>query len=103
MPLYPPEFFLSIPDEREVGGEHNADVVPIEFARVRSFIARLPERERRVVELRFGFDGPVHTIDEVASRLRIGVGTVCRAERHALVLLRGMYGIAGDLPVADAA
>jgi DNA-directed RNA polymerase specialized sigma24 family protein len=101
MPLYPPEFFLEIPDETDPYEEINlddgtgraAEVVSLDTARVRKFVKRLPKREREVMRLRYGFGGRGYTIDEVARKLRISVGSVCGAERAAMNRLRAMYGI----------
>lgn len=95
MPLYPPEFFLEIPDERDPYEEieEGAEVLSIDAARIRKFVKRLPRRERAVMRLRYGFDGREYNIDEVASKLRISVGSVCNAERDAMQRLGAMYGL----------
>ena len=50
-------------------------------------LADLPERERRVLELRFGFDGEAASLEEIASRLELGVETVRTHMRKASLRL----------------
>lgn len=53
-----------------------------------SLLARLPEQQREVVELRFGFSGEARTVVEVAGTLGVSDTTVRRLERRALASLR---------------
>ncbi|MBK8459197.1 MAG: helix-turn-helix domain-containing protein [Micropruina sp.] len=56
---------------------------------VAGLVASLPDRERAVVELRFGFGGgESHSQAEAAKRLRMSESTVRRLERGALAVLR---------------
>jgi RNA polymerase sigma factor (sigma-70 family) len=51
-------------------------------------VVRLPERSRRIVELRYGLDGrPARTLDEVARELELSRERVRKLERQALVRL----------------
>ncbi len=65
-----------------------------------SIIAGLPEQERVVIQLRYGFaDGGARTLQEVSQRLRISREGVRQIETRALRRLRNAAGQAGlDLP-----
>jgi RNA polymerase primary sigma factor len=54
---------------------------------VRRALADLPERERRVLELRFGFDGESASLDEIGKTLGMSRERVRQVERAALVAL----------------
>jgi RNA polymerase primary sigma factor len=54
---------------------------------VRRALADLPERERRVLELRFGFDGESASLDEIGKELGMSRERVRQVERAALVAL----------------
>ena len=51
---------------------------------VRRTLARLPERERRVLELRFGFDGEPATLEAIGKELGISREHVRKVEQEAL-------------------
>jgi RNA polymerase primary sigma factor len=53
-------------------------------ASVRSALGRLPERQRRVLELRFGFDGEPRSLEAIARELGISRERVRQLEREAL-------------------
>jgi RNA polymerase primary sigma factor len=55
---------------------------------VRDVIARLPERERRIVELRFGFDGEPWTLEAIGRELGLTRERVRQLESEALRELR---------------
>jgi RNA polymerase primary sigma factor len=58
-------------------------------AHVRSVLATLTERERMVVQLRFGLQGnDAHTLDEIAKHLRLTRERVRQIELRALAKLR---------------
>jgi len=61
------------------------DTCQVPWTRV---LARLPERQREVVELRFGFVGEARTVEEVALVLGVSDTTVRRHERRAMASLR---------------
>jgi RNA polymerase primary sigma factor len=63
---------------------------------VRTVLASLPERERRIVELRFGFDnGETWTLEAIARELGLTRERVRQLETHALdKLQRGLAGLA---------
>jgi RNA polymerase primary sigma factor len=65
---------------------------------VRRALETLPERERRVVELRFGLDGEPMSLEAVGRELGIKGGRVRQLEREALERLADELG---DLAVAD--
>ena len=73
---------------------------------VRRAVAALPERERRILELRFGFDGESATLEEIGKQLGIGRERVRQLERDALarlaVVLEGVVAV-GDDDLARAA
>jgi RNA polymerase primary sigma factor len=54
---------------------------------VRRALAELPERERRVLELRFGFDGESASLDEIGRELGMSRERVRQVERAALGVL----------------
>jgi RNA polymerase primary sigma factor len=54
---------------------------------VRQALAKLPERERRIIELRFGFDGEVMALEAIGRELGITRERVRQLERDALELL----------------
>jgi RNA polymerase primary sigma factor len=75
---------------------------------VREALAGLPERERRVLELRFGFDGEGRTLEEIGrelsltrERVRQVESTALRALERELERVRTKLGRLGDL--ADSA
>ncbi len=56
---------------------------------VRGAVAGLPERERRILELRFGFDGEPQTLDAIGRELDLTRERVRQLERDALGRLAG--------------
>ena len=54
---------------------------------VRQALARLPERERRILELRFGFDGESETLEAIGKTLGLNRERVRQLEREALAKL----------------
>jgi RNA polymerase primary sigma factor len=67
---------------------------------VREAVGRLPERERRVLELRFGFDGEPTSLEQIGRELSISRERVRQVERDALARLEdelaGVVSISGD-------
>jgi RNA polymerase primary sigma factor len=67
---------------------------------VRNAIGRLPERERRVLELRFGFDGESTSLELIGRELGMSRERVRQVERDALARLEGelagAVSISGD-------
>ena len=56
---------------------------------LQDLLASLPDKERRVIELRFGFnDGRNHTLEEIGQEFGITRERVRQIERHALMKLR---------------
>ena len=51
---------------------------------VRNALGRLPERERRVLELRFGFDGESTSLEQIGRELSMSRERVRQVERDAL-------------------
>jgi len=83
----------------EAGGALRRDAV-------RAQIETLPELERRIVELRFGFDGEQQPLESIARELGISRERVRRLEREALAqLARELEGVveATTDELADAA
>jgi RNA polymerase primary sigma factor len=69
---------------------------------VRRVVGELPERERRVLELRFGLDGEPQTLEAIGAELGLTRERVRQVERQALeVLEERLAPLVGDL--ADAA
>jgi RNA polymerase primary sigma factor len=67
---------------------------------VRNAVERLPERERRVLELRFGFDGESTSLETIGRELGMSRERVRQVERDALAKLEhelaGVVSISGD-------
>jgi RNA polymerase primary sigma factor len=67
---------------------------------VRDAVRRLPERERRVLELRFGFDGEPTSLEQIGRELKISRERVRQVERDALAHLEHqlaeVVAISGD-------
>ena len=55
---------------------------------VRNALGRLPERERRVLELRFGFDGETTSLEQIGRELSMSRERVRQVERDALAKLQ---------------
>jgi RNA polymerase primary sigma factor len=74
---------------------------------VRDALERLPERERRILELRFGFDGDQLPLEAIGRELGITRERVRQLEREALaklgVELEGVVDATGDDDLASAA
>jgi RNA polymerase primary sigma factor len=68
---------------------------------VRRAIARLPERERRVIELRFGLDGESATLEAIGKELGLTRERVRQLERDALEGLQAE--LAGVVALEDGA
>ena len=61
----------------------------VTLQKVRSTLPRLPERERRVLTMRYGLeDGVMHPQHEIAKMLGISRSYVSRVEKHAIELIR---------------
>jgi RNA polymerase primary sigma factor len=73
---------------------------------VRTALEKLPERERRILELRFGFDGDQLPLEAIGRELGLTRERVRQLERQALARLseelEGVVGAGGD-DLADAA
>ncbi len=69
-------------------------------AAVRKAVARLPERERRILELRFGFDGEAQALEAIGKQLGISRERIRQLEREALSKLEreleGLVQVDGD-------
>jgi RNA polymerase primary sigma factor len=64
---------------------------------VRKAITKLPDRERRIVELRFGLDSEPHTLDAIGEELGLTRERIRQLERSALAKLeQQLEGIADD-------
>jgi RNA polymerase primary sigma factor len=59
---------------------------------VRAAVRGLPERERRILELRFGFDGPQQPLEAIGKQLGITRERVRQLERDALARLASELG-----------
>jgi RNA polymerase primary sigma factor len=55
---------------------------------VRDALKRLPERDRRVLELRFGFDGEATSLEQIGRELQMSRERVRQVERDALARLQ---------------
>ena len=54
---------------------------------VRTALETLPERERRILELRFGFDGEQQSLDAIAREVGVSRERVRQLEQRALAML----------------
>ena len=73
----------------QVKDTRNTDERWIEHIALREAVARLPERERRIVSLRFGLGGrPEKTQKEVADLLGISQSYISRLEKRIMQRLR---------------
>jgi RNA polymerase primary sigma factor len=73
---------------------------------VRAALQELPERERRLLELRFGFAGEQQSLDAIARELGVSRERVRQIETHALAALAPkLAGVVESAPgdLADAA
>ncbi|MGH8988257.1 MAG: sigma-70 family RNA polymerase sigma factor [Acidimicrobiales bacterium] len=76
---------LVAPDDEDWTGKVDRELV---FARIREAVDRLPELQRDVLRLRFGFGGDTPaSLQTTAERLGVGVRRVRRAEEEALAAL----------------
>jgi RNA polymerase primary sigma factor len=65
---------------------------------VRDALAELPERERRIVEMRFGLDGEPRSLEAIGDELGLTRERIRQLEGQALEALSGTLG--ADLPLA---
>jgi RNA polymerase primary sigma factor len=73
---------------------------------VRRALTKLPERERRIIEMRFGFDGDTMALEAIGKELGITRERVRQLEREAFAHLAGELEdlvAAGEDDLADAA
>ena len=61
----------------------------LERRTVRNAVSRLPERERRIIELRFGLDGEPQTLEAIGRKLGMTRERARQLEQEALVKLQG--------------
>ena len=54
---------------------------------MRRAVAKLPDRERRILELRFGFEGETESLEKIGKELGITRERVRQLERDALARL----------------
>ncbi|HEX6491513.1 MAG TPA: sigma-70 family RNA polymerase sigma factor [Gaiellaceae bacterium] len=66
---------------------------------VREALAELPERERRILELRFGLDGEPHSLEAIGHELNLTRERIRQLEHEALAKLTDSLGTA--LPRED--
>ena len=65
---------------------------------VRRAVVRLPERERRILELRFGFDGEPESLEAIGAKLGLTRERIRQLERDALAKLsEELAGLDEDL------
>jgi len=92
-------------DPDVVDGVEQAERI-LRDAGIRRAVAALPERERRVVELRFGFDGESLTLEAIGRELGLTRERVRQLEKSAFAKLaghlEGVVAVTGD-DLADAA
>jgi RNA polymerase primary sigma factor len=60
--------------------------------RVREALAMLPERQRQILELRFGFDGEIQSLEAIGKKLGLTRERVRQLEGEALVRLEDALG-----------
>jgi len=77
-------------DPEAADPEQNA-LQSLSSEQIRSVVGDLPDRERRVVEERFGFgDGNPRSVEEISRRLRIPRERIRRIEEQAMRRLRAV-------------
>jgi RNA polymerase sigma factor (sigma-70 family) len=83
---------LGYPLADETAPDPEREVVrDAEWAALRALLERLPERERRVLRRRMGFeDGRIWTLQEIAEQLQVSRESVRRIELSALRRLRAV-------------
>lgn len=64
-------------------------------ANVRKALSALPDRERRILELRLGFEGAPWTLTAVGSALGLPAARVGELEEQALCRLAALRELAG--------
>jgi len=79
------------------------DEIVVQDRRVRDALGKLGELERRVLELRFGFDGPVRKRADVAEILEVSQRSVQHAQKVALLRLRELLHDERMTPITSAA
>ena len=92
--------------DRETDDPETAAVDTMRGVAVRRALEKLPERERRIVELRFGFDGDPMALEAIGRELGITRERVRQLEREALARLESELESlveAGADELADAA
>jgi RNA polymerase primary sigma factor len=67
---------------------------------VREALQELPERERRILELRFGLDGEPQSLEAIGRELRLTRERVRQLESQALASLGKVLGDEAALPLA---
>jgi RNA polymerase primary sigma factor len=88
------------PDTNAVDPEEEADEA-LREATVRRALRRLPDAERRVLEMRFGIDGESQSLEAIARELGVSRERVRRLESEALEQLEGeLAPLAGELALA---
>ena len=63
---------------------------------VREKLGAIAERERRVLEMRYGWEGPPRTVEDVAKELRTKATRVAAMQRRAVAMLA--YGAPAKMP-----
>jgi RNA polymerase primary sigma factor len=90
-------------EEAELGdlfGDPSADdpaeeaVDSLRRLEIRRALAKLPSNERRVLELRFGVDGPAQALEAIGKELGVSRERVRQLENDALALLAAELGVA---------
>ena len=72
----------------------------LERGAIRATVARLPERERRVIELRFGLDGDPKPLETIGKELGISRERVRQLEEDALAKLSAELADPAELDLA---
>ena len=70
---------------------------------VRKAVRKLPERERRIVELRFGLDGEPQTLEAIGEELELTRERVRQLEKQAFLTLQGTHAGLAEDNLAEAA
>jgi RNA polymerase primary sigma factor len=93
-PLHPGDDALlgtTVPDSQSTSA---LDVVDTKLSNpwIRTLVAQLPAREGQVVELRFGFSGQAHSVEETGALMGMSDDAVRTLETRAVARLRGIGG-----------
>jgi RNA polymerase primary sigma factor len=81
--------------EREARDPFDEAEKSLQRQNIRKALDALPERERRILELRFGFEGEPWTLEAIGHELDLTRERIRQLERRALSRLAALRELAG--------